>query len=99
MIADADGGIMKKKVDLKIHPCNMQDVDIFNALGSYKSKINIFYCLDRDQELSFVGDWTFDTQTIMIFDFQRCNQTELRKVPGYKNNTYYSKEKQREILN
>lgn len=48
MKADADGGIKKKKVDLKLHPCNMQDVDIFNALGSYQSKINIFYCLDRD---------------------------------------------------
>lgn len=79
MIADADGGIMKKKVDLKIHPCNMQDVDIFNALGSYQSKINIFYCLDRDQELSFVGDWTFDTQTIMIFDFNYAIRLNLEK--------------------
>lgn len=35
MRTDADGGIIKKKVDLKLHLCNMQDVDLFNELGSY----------------------------------------------------------------
>jgi hypothetical protein len=33
--ADADGGIVQQRVDLKIHQCNMGDVDIFNRLGSY----------------------------------------------------------------
>jgi hypothetical protein len=39
MIADADGGIMKKKVDLKIHPCNMQDVDILTHLDLTRAKL------------------------------------------------------------
>ena len=30
MKTDADGGIIQKKVDLKLHLCNMQDVEIFN---------------------------------------------------------------------
>ena len=47
----ADGGIIKKKVDLKLHLCNMQDVDLFNELGSYQSKIALFYCLDRGQKI------------------------------------------------
>jgi hypothetical protein len=35
MSTDADGGIIKQKVDLKLHVCNMGDIDIFNKLGSY----------------------------------------------------------------
>ena len=46
--ANADGGIVKKKVEVKVHKCNMQDVDLFNELGAYQSKIALFYCLDRD---------------------------------------------------
>jgi len=48
MSTDADGGIIKQKVDLKLHVCNMGDIDIFKKLGSYESKINLFYCLDKD---------------------------------------------------
>ena len=46
--ANADGGIVKKKVEVKVHKCNMQDVDLFNELGAYQSKIALFYCLDRE---------------------------------------------------
>ena len=69
MRTDADGGIIKKKVDLKLHLCNMQDVDLFNELGSYQSKIALFYCLDRGQKIELLGDWSQDNQNIMIWDF------------------------------
>jgi hypothetical protein len=45
---NADGGIVKKKVPVKVHKCNMQDIDLFNELGSYQSKIALFYCLDSE---------------------------------------------------
>jgi hypothetical protein len=33
MYTDADGGIIKEKKELKMHQCNMGDIDIFNKLG------------------------------------------------------------------
>jgi len=30
MRTDADGGIISEKVDLKMHTCNMGDIEIFN---------------------------------------------------------------------
>ena len=33
MHADADGGIVKERKELKMHQCNMGDIDIFNKLG------------------------------------------------------------------
>lgn len=35
----------------------MGDIDIFKKLGSYESKINLFYCMDKDQKLDFKGDF------------------------------------------
>ena len=44
---DADGGIIQERKDLKLHTCNMGDREIFDKLGSYQSKISLFYCLDK----------------------------------------------------
>ena len=33
MNTDANGGIIKERKELKMHQCNMGDIDIFNKLG------------------------------------------------------------------
>lgn len=83
LTADADGGIVQARVDLKIHQCNMGDVDIFNRLGSYQSKLSLFYCLDKDQKLEFLSDFAHDNHDFMIVDFEKCQVDYLRKMPGY----------------
>ena len=35
MNTDANGGIVKERKELKMHQCNMGDIDIFNKLGQY----------------------------------------------------------------
>jgi hypothetical protein len=57
MTTNADGGIIQEKVSLKTHKCNMQDIDLFNMLGAYQSKISLFNCMDAGQKIDFVGDY------------------------------------------
>ena len=73
MRTDADGGIIAEKVDLKMHTCNMGDIEIFNQLGSYQSKISLFYCLDKGQILKLKGDFTQDNQNLFILEWQKCD--------------------------
>ncbi len=35
MHTDANGGIIKERKELKMHQCNMGDIEIFNKLGQY----------------------------------------------------------------
>jgi hypothetical protein len=50
----------------------MGDIDIFKKLGSYESKISLFYCLDKNQKLDFLGNFAQDNQNLMIFEFAKC---------------------------
>ncbi len=68
-----------------MHQCNMGDIDIFNKLGQYQSKINLFYCLDKGQKIEFVGDFSQDKQNMLIFEFEKCKDENLQKMPGYNN--------------
>ena len=40
------GGIETSKVPIPLHPCDNNDLDLFNALGRYQNKMAIFQCID-----------------------------------------------------
>ncbi len=65
----------------------MGDVDIFNNLGSYQSKLSLFYCLDKDQKLDFKGDFKHNDHNFLVVDFEKCQNSILRKTVGYNENS------------
>ena len=77
----------------------MGDVGIFKKLGSYESKISLFYCLDKDQKLDFKGDFAQDNQNLLIFEFERCHVDTLRTSTGYNaNSTCFDHDQAKEVL-
>ena len=77
----------------------MGDIDIFNKLGSYQSKISLFFCMDRDQKVDFLGDFAQDNQNLLIFEFEKCTENTLRKTPGYNiNSTCYNDDEALNVL-
>jgi len=61
----------------------MGDIEIFNKLGSYQSKISLFYCIDKGQLIDFKGDFQQDSKNILVFEFEKCRVDKLRKSKGY----------------
>jgi hypothetical protein len=58
----------------------MGDIEIFNKLGSYQSKISLFYCIDRGQLIDFKGDFQHDDRNVLVFEFEKCKVENLRKT-------------------
>lgn len=100
MTTDADGGIVQEKKNLKLHVCNMGDIEVFDKLGSYQSKISLFYCIDHGQLIDFKGDFQQDNRNILVFEFEKCKVDQLRKTLGYNvNSTCYDNSEAKSILN
>jgi hypothetical protein len=41
--------------------------------------------LDKGQKIEFNGDFAQEKQSLMIFEFEKCQDEYLQKMPGYNN--------------